>query len=103
MIALFGGLGEGGRHLSAWPLVSNGSLADFPRNSGHSALVESFGRRRRTKAPEERTCGPEALAMGIWEFQGTGWRLGGLRMAVPELEFCPAVACLLPKVMPAAS
>lgn len=38
MVALFGGLREVGRYLSAWPLVSNGSLADFPRNTGHSAL-----------------------------------------------------------------
>ena len=33
--------------------------------SALSTNVESFGRRRRTKVPEERIRGPGALAMGI--------------------------------------
>jgi hypothetical protein len=45
--------------------ASMSASPDVHRKSGLSLPVESFGRRRRTKVPEERTRGPRALAMGI--------------------------------------
>lgn len=44
----------------------------LPAETGLTAFVESFGRRRRTKVPEERTCGPRTR---LWGFEQFG--LGG--------------------------
>ena len=46
----------------------------YPRstNTGHSAFLESFGRRRRTKVLEERTRGGQASVygdLGFWLMQ----------------------------------
>ena len=51
-------------------------MADFlwaALQSGQSIFVESFGRRRRTKVPEERTRGPRAM---LWGFEIFGERSG---------------------------
>src|ERR1039458_4486097 len=43
--------------------------ATWRRGNGHSALVKSFGRRRRTKFSEERTRGPQTMVYGYFCFR----------------------------------